>query len=62
MMNEYIERGPALHVGIHQAHPPTALEAGVPQVPIPSFVEKSDWLRAFDDFRRVYPDLNRETP
>ena len=41
---------------------PQFIEAGAPRMPIPSFVEKSDWLRAFDDFRRVYPDLNRETP
>ena len=38
------------------------VEADAPQIPITSFIEKSEWLEAFDDFRRVYPDLSRETP
>ncbi len=41
---------------------PQLIEAGAWQVPIPSFIEKSEWLSAFDDLRRLHPDLNRETP
>ena len=37
------------------------IEADAPQIPIPSFIEKSEWMEAFDDFRRVYPGLNCET-
>ena len=37
------------------------IEADAPQIPIPSFIEKSEWMEAFDDFHRVYPDLNCET-
>ena len=35
------------------------IEADTPQIPIPSFIEKSEWLESIDDFRRVYPDLER---
>lgn len=35
------------------------IEADAPQIPIPSFIEKAEWLESADEFRKVYPDLYR---
>lgn len=41
---------------------PKLIEAGVPQVPIPTFIEKSEWIGVFNDYLRIHPDLSLETP
>ena len=41
---------------------PQRLAAGAHHTISPTFIQKSDWIEAYDAYRRFYPELDFDTP